>query len=79
MTCPAVYGAWTKTRPVTVALTLAMSGLQMEGQKGLPTVGYGPFPIYAPIAINITMGWYSLSNDKSYRPSTHTHTDTSMA
>ena len=73
MTCPAVYRAWTKTCPATVALTQAMSDLQMEGQKGLPTSGYGPFPIYPPITINNTTGWYGLSNDNSYRPSTHTH------
>ena len=57
MTCPAVYRAWTKTLPATVALTQAMSGLQMEGRKGLPAAGYGSFPIYAPITVNITMGW----------------------
>ena len=79
MMCPAVYRAWTKTHPATVALTQAMSGLQMEGQKWLPTAGNGPFLIYPPITINITMGWYGLSNDNSYRPSTHTHTHASMA
>ena len=79
MMCPAIYRAWTKTCPATVALTQAMSGLQMEGQKGLPTAGYGPFLIYPPITIDITMGWYGLSNDNSYRPSTHRHTHASMA
>ena len=46
---------WTKTRPATVALTQAMPDLRMEGQKGLPTAGSGPFQIYPPITINITM------------------------
>ena len=46
MTCPAVYRAWTKTHPATVTLTKAMSGVQKEGRKGLPTAGYGPFPPY---------------------------------
>ena len=79
MTCPAVYRAWNMTHPATVALTQAMSGLQMERQKGLPTAGYGPFPIYRPLTINITIGWYGLSNPNSYNPSTHTHTRASMA
>ena len=79
VTCPAVYWAWTKTGPATVALTQAMSDLQMDERKGLPDSGYGPFPIYPPITINNTMGWYGLSNDNSYRPSTHTHTHASMA
>ena len=56
-----------------------MSGLPMERQKGLPNAGYGPFLIYPPITINNTMGWYGLSKDNSYRPSTHTHTHASMA
>ena len=79
MTCAAVYRALTKTRPATVALTQAMWSLQMEGRKGLPISGYGTFPIYPPITINNTMGWYGLSNDNSYHPSTHTHTHVSMA
>ena len=46
---------------------------------GLPTAGHGPFPIYPPITINITMGSYGLLNDNSYGPSTQTHTHASMA
>ena len=75
---PAVWRAWTKTLPDTVALTQAMSGLHCEGQRGLPTAGYGRFRYISSYNYQHHYGLVR-SLKRQVLPSLHTHTHTAAS